>query len=141
MLVGLNGSWFSNCPKSGIVHFDYASTKRPLLGAKPISAARFQKMVHKLGITDIPVECERVTGDNFVQRRLISKLAILAEPRVSFLLAREISSNSSPNSPRSSALSLSSRASRRGLASAVSESDRVSELLRIIVSVINVPYI
>lgn len=32
MLVGLNSQWFLRCPRSGVLHFDYVSTTRPLVG-------------------------------------------------------------------------------------------------------------
>jgi hypothetical protein len=32
MLVALNSQWFMKCPNSGVIHFDYVSTTRPLIG-------------------------------------------------------------------------------------------------------------
>lgn len=126
MLVALNGSWFLNCPKSGVVHFDYASTKRPLLGVKSISDARFKKMINKLGIVDIPSEYERITGVSFTQGRPSPLLSSPSEHRtrrasqntsrgtgVSMGMSISSSSDSNPASPRPSAPSVPGRV-RRG---------------------------
>ena len=114
------------------MHFDYASTKRPLLGVKSISDARFRKMINKLGIVDIPSEYERITGTSFVQVKPPPQQSSSSEHRsrrasqnasrgtgintsTSISMSRSISSSSdsNPASPRSSAPSVPGR-TRRG---------------------------
>eukprot|EP00596_Hydrurales_sp_CCMP1899_P002257 CAMPEP_0119053686 /NCGR_PEP_ID=MMETSP1177-20130426/74579_1 /TAXON_ID=2985 /ORGANISM="Ochromonas sp, Strain CCMP1899" /LENGTH=504 /DNA_ID=CAMNT_0007033699 /DNA_START=1439 /DNA_END=2954 /DNA_ORIENTATION=+ len=70
MLVALNSQWFMKCPNSGVIHFDYVSTTRPLIGVKPLSDTKFKRMLERLDIITIPAEFERLTDESYVTKRL-----------------------------------------------------------------------
>ncbi len=53
LYIDVDGQWFSNCPKSGILRCDFVSTTRPREGVIAMSENRFQQMCTKLGFIDI----------------------------------------------------------------------------------------
>ena len=69
MYIQMKGDWFLTCPSSGTLHMDYISITKPPVGTKPINSARFEKMLDKFGLTEIPAEYKRLTNINFVKIR------------------------------------------------------------------------
>lgn len=62
--IVIDGSWFARCPSSGLLRFDYVSTSRPRQGTRPLSDQRFHRVLHKLGVYDVPSKVAELIREN-----------------------------------------------------------------------------
>ena len=123
MYIQMKGDWFLTCPSSGTLHMDYISVTKPPVGTKPINGARFEKMLEKFGLTEIPAEYKRLTNINFVklreERMEAHRLAMISQQASrrgsnAHPVSRSSAMNSRRNSAQPAPLSPSGKSSAKG---------------------------